>query len=651
MPQPASARAPGRSAASATACGVVDITPDKSLIRKLGSTGYRTYEALSELIDNSIDARMSGPINIRIILDYAGQSIVVSDDGVGMGLGELGDAMTLAKETDYPRGKKLGMFGLGMKTACSFLGRAFAVTASRPGADLEYVAEYDEDAWEGNASTGWRNFPYSTRAKRDKDTHGTSIAVTKLKVPLYAEQTTIFKKRFGERYAEYIRDKQATITINSVSCAPVSPALEKGTAKRFKVRTSAGMLPAQIGLLRRRSVVGSYGIDLYHRGRLIKAHTRFGIRDHPQIAKVVGVVSLDHVPVNFYKTGFIVESKEYKEAEDAFRSHPALRETVQKSAHPSHRPADSSAIYGYLTGRTSDPPDVSPRPGRAESRKLLDSLTPFEFSAGNRHVAIRYDDAGGELYTLSRKGAGLEVTINKNSPVFAAAKNPLYMVALAVAEAKITAAGSKGSRPFLEERNRVLASLMDGWARPGGRHSAVAAGPAEYCLSRNLDDLHKHLDIYYPFKFAFSGLSTLVHYTHNALATPFYSLYTEKGQGRHLAEAVIGCGDGYAPLLNPVGDDLDIFFDLTRTKNVIVVREYAPREITGPLAPPARAWADLFREVSRYRMPLMSEDLLATLEELRDRHLLDRDDLEAVLKRRGKHGGAQDILERVFAAQ
>ena len=94
-----------------------------------------------------------------------------------------------------------------------------------------------------------------------------------------------------------------------------------------------------------------------------------------------------------------------------------------------------------------------------------------------------------------------------------------------------------------------------------------------------------------------------------------------------------------------------MFFDVTRAKDVIVIREYAPSQIAFPVAPPARAWADLFREVTCYRMPLTSEDLRATLEELRDRRLLVRRDLEAVLRRRGKRGNAQGILEQAFAAQ
>lgn len=651
MPRLTPARASGRSAAPAKAGGKIDITPDKSLIRKLGSTGYRTYEALSELIDNSIDARMSEPITIHVVLDYAKQTVRVADDGVGMALPELRDAMTIAKEAAYPPKKKLGMFGLGMKAACSFLGSSFTISTSKSGSSAEYVINYDEDSWEEGSAMQWRSFPYTKRPKMDRSGHGTTITIEKTKVPLYAEQTTKYKTRFGERYAAYLKQKQAKISINSVACKPVSPQLAENTLKHFKINTANGPIKAWVGLLRRRSVVGSYGINLYYKDRLVKMHTRFGIRDHPQVARVVGGVSLDHVPINFHKTDFIAESRKYKEVEDAFRAHPALRAIVQKSGSTPRQPVDTSAVYGYITGRTSNPPSISARPGRAESRDLLDSLTPFGFSAGGSRVNIRYGDAGGELYTLSRRGAGLEVTINKNSPVFAAVKNPLYMVALTVTEAKMATADNKSLMTFIEDRNKALASLMEGWARPGDKQPGTATGSPEYRLSPSLGDLHKHLKIYYPFKFAFSGLSTLVHYTHNALATPFYSLYTEKGQGRHLAEAAIGCGDSYAPLLNPVGDDLDIFFDLTRTRHVIVIREYASREIAGPLAPPARAWLDLFREVTRYRMPFLPEDLLSTLEELRDRRLLVKEDLLPALKRRGMQDKAMSIIEQVFATQ
>ena len=530
------------------------------------------------------------------------------------------------------------------------------MSTSQQGSDLEYMVKYDEGGWEGDASVGWENFPYAARPKDDRQEHGTTITISDLKVPLYAEQTTIFKKRLGERYATHIRQKQARILVNQGECDPVAPQLAKGTMKRFTVETSVGAIPAWIGLLQRRSVVGSHGIDLYYKDRLIRAHTRFGMRDHPETARVVGSVSLDHVPVNFSKTDFIVESQEYKEAEEAFRDHPVVGETARAVRLGAPRvPVEPQAIYDYLLGRASEPPRIDLRPGRAASKRLLDALIPFEFAAGGRSVSVRYAVAAGSLYSMELQGGQMTVTINKDSPLFASVKNPLYLVALAVTEARIVAARGAGAASYLKERNEALTQIVGGWARAGAARATTtskdAAAAREYRLSPRLEDLHSFLEVYYPHKFAFTGLSTLVHYTHNVLGSPFYSLYTEKRQGRPLADTILKCGDRYVPVINPVGSDLDLLFDFARSKDVVVIREYAPSDIAGPLAPPARAWADLFREVSRYRMPLMPEDLSATLEELRDRKLLDRRALEAVLRRRGRPGKAQAIVEQVFAAQ
>ena len=49
----------------------VDVTPDKSLIKKLGLVGYRTDQAVAELVDNSIDARIEGETcRISLQLDF-----------------------------------------------------------------------------------------------------------------------------------------------------------------------------------------------------------------------------------------------------------------------------------------------------------------------------------------------------------------------------------------------------------------------------------------------------------------------------------------------------------------------------------------------------------------------------------------------------
>ena len=78
----------------ATNSMLVDITPDKSLVKKLGLSGYRTEQALAELVDNSIDARIDGAREtVAVLLDFDGRRIVVSDDGRGMDGERLAGAM------------------------------------------------------------------------------------------------------------------------------------------------------------------------------------------------------------------------------------------------------------------------------------------------------------------------------------------------------------------------------------------------------------------------------------------------------------------------------------------------------------------------------------------------------------------------------
>lgn len=642
---PPSGRAPSR----------LDITPDKSLIRKLGSTGYRTYEAMSELVDNSIDARAGRKVAVRVSMGYADGSIGIDDDGVGMGLAEIKDAMTVAKETAHPRGKRLGMFGLGMKTACSFLGRSFSVVTSKAGSGTEYLVDYDEDGWEGDDSVGWRNFPYATRKKPDPRTHGTRIRIGRLRVPIYAEQTTLFKKRLGERYAEYIRQGQVEIRVNTVTCEPVSPRLADGSVRKFEIETSAGPVPAWIGMLERRSVVGSYGIDLYYKNRLIQMHTKFGIRSHPDVARVVGRISLDHVPVNFHKTGFIVESAEYAEAERAFREHSAVKEIVRaQTLERSDEGVVVAGIYDYLLGRTNDPVPIALRTGRAASRRLLDALRPARFKVGGRALRIDYADTGGAPYTIDARGSAVNVTVNKKSRLFSAVANPLYLVALAVAEARAVCAPSGGVEAFLDERSSIWMRAMDGWlpkerpprAKAGsGRLKAASNG---YRLSRRLEGLGEFLARRYEFVYEFSGLSTLEEYAHNVLGTPIYSLYTEKGQGAYLRDLVIEHDSDFVTALGPNGDGMGPLLDANRGRPFVAIREYARGGLRRGLAAPAKAWMDLLREVRHYHMPVLDEDLAAILLRLKERGLVGRSDLEAISKRRGRASDPGEFVDGVF---
>ena len=146
----------------------VDITPDKSLIQKLGLVGYRTEQAIAELLDNSIDARIPDvKEKINVHLDFKDKQIAVKDDGHGMDKDDLTNAMTVAKGTKTDG--RLGQFGIGMKSACSALGKKFSITTSKIDSDKEYCIKYDEKTWLGDKSKGWKNFNMTEKTLTKKD--------------------------------------------------------------------------------------------------------------------------------------------------------------------------------------------------------------------------------------------------------------------------------------------------------------------------------------------------------------------------------------------------------------------------------------------------------------------------------------------------
>src|SRR3989304_414426 len=87
----------------------VHVPPDKTLFPKLGLGGYSIPQAIAELIDNAIDARIEGE-RIHIAVEIEGRAIVVTDDGSGMDADMLRNALRLAYSQ---KEGKLGEFGLG----------------------------------------------------------------------------------------------------------------------------------------------------------------------------------------------------------------------------------------------------------------------------------------------------------------------------------------------------------------------------------------------------------------------------------------------------------------------------------------------------------------------------------------------------------
>jgi hypothetical protein len=101
----------------ATAYDIVPPDP-AGTIESLSALGYTLESAISDLVDNSIDAG-AGTIDLDVHWNGPASYVSVADDGKGMTEAELQTAMAMAARG--PRTSRsaaeLGHFGMGLKTA------------------------------------------------------------------------------------------------------------------------------------------------------------------------------------------------------------------------------------------------------------------------------------------------------------------------------------------------------------------------------------------------------------------------------------------------------------------------------------------------------------------------------------------------------
>lgn len=292
----------------------IDITPHKSLMPKIGQAGYSVSQAISELIDNSLDARYDDEtLNVQVILKK--EFIEVTDDGRGMDENTAEKALKLA----YSEKKnQLGEFGLGLKTACQSLGKKFIVSTTQKNQNEEYVIEFDEDDW--MKSGDWKKHIMKIRMTKEKKS-GTSVIIEKLKIKFYPNLVTNIKEDLSMRFAPYISNGELKLMVNSIACASKEMELTEEGKELFEFKLSNGStIKGWRGLLRVGSVKGYFGFNTFRRGRLITQYDKIGFNPHPEARRIVGEMHMDDLPVTHNKREWIREAHEYIEMEEKMRS-------------------------------------------------------------------------------------------------------------------------------------------------------------------------------------------------------------------------------------------------------------------------------------------------------------------------------------------
>ena len=120
------------------------------LIESLRHLGYGNYEALADIVDNSIDADAQS-IKITIQQKSNQHQIAIADDGRGMSKPILDQALRLGSLTERDHNSDLGKFGMGLVTASLSIARKCHVITRAEDGCLSSAWDVDEEIKAQNA--------------------------------------------------------------------------------------------------------------------------------------------------------------------------------------------------------------------------------------------------------------------------------------------------------------------------------------------------------------------------------------------------------------------------------------------------------------------------------------------------------------------
>jgi hypothetical protein len=162
----------------------VDATPLLGeVLDSYGALDYMWHQAIGEFVDNSYDSfeknsdEIIGDWEIDISYEARNGLFRIRDNAFGMNLDDLSRAIKLAKPNLDDTG--IGKYGLGMKTAASWIGRVWSVKTKKKGEALEWTARVDIDALK---ESGGNSIPFTSKVvTSDLDSHYTIVEIKQMR--------------------------------------------------------------------------------------------------------------------------------------------------------------------------------------------------------------------------------------------------------------------------------------------------------------------------------------------------------------------------------------------------------------------------------------------------------------------------------------
>lgn len=309
---------------TATRPRVVRERIDPRLTSSLFANYRSAGDALLELVDNAVDARIPGqPLDVAVAL-RPGSLTLTATGGRGMSPRQL--------ERDYLRwgaspkrgGELIGRFGQGGKAAIGHLGNRFRIVASPAGDERAYT--FRDDAYRDR--TRLRTYELQDLAKPVAAGLGyVRIEVGEVDKRLDPARVRI---RLAEVYRPLLLAGELVLKVDRSPVQPLPwPVVEQHA---ISVRAGGRTVRGWWGLLTEPQPPGLVpGFRVYHMGRLIGEPVWFGHVGpgmHPALGRLVGEVEIPHVPVTMNKSDVDRDSPEWAAVEH--RLHRLLAPVVRR---------------------------------------------------------------------------------------------------------------------------------------------------------------------------------------------------------------------------------------------------------------------------------------------------------------------------------
>ena len=323
---------------------------------------YTPWHALAEFIDNSTQnylnfrkaldeayKKENDALDVSVTYDRKQKTITIADNAMGMNLEELTRALNVGLPPENPNGRS--KYGLGMKTAASWLGPVWAIRTTRLGDPKEYEVHIDM----GKVEKGEAGLKLIERDV-EPSKHHTVIKVGGLYKTFGPRALKRIERRLSSMYRKDFEDLSLTLRLqgNPLKWGGFEGSLltdREGRPYRrdFEFEVNGHTVKGWGGILLRGSRTDA-GFSIMQNDRVIKGwpdawrpYTIFGdARNDLVNQRVVGEIHLDGFDVSHTKDNIHWNDSEEEDVEEALAA--ALSDIVSQAK--SFRKGDGPLISG-----------------------------------------------------------------------------------------------------------------------------------------------------------------------------------------------------------------------------------------------------------------------------------------------------------------